>query len=96
MEFLQLALQPFLGEDVLDAAPGGLLDRPFRALRPPLDHDQAIEVTVLLRGSPEKLVLEVEGIVIALLHSVEFLEKTMSFATNPARIGLRNIYEKRH
>jgi hypothetical protein len=95
VEFLEFALQALFGEYVFHPAPRRLLHRSLRTLGASLDHDQPVEVAVLLGGTPEEFVLEIEGIVIALFHSGEFLEKTMSFATNPARAGLRNIYEKR-
>jgi len=83
VELLQFPLQAFLGEHVLDSAPGGLLDRALRTLGPALDDDQPVEISVLFRGAPEEVVLEVERLVIALFHSVEFLEKTMSFDATP-------------
>jgi hypothetical protein len=95
VELVELALQTLLGEHVLHPAPGGLLHRPLWSLGPALHNDQPVEVAILLGRLPEELVLEVERLVIALFHSVEFLEKTMSSATNPTRVGLRNIYEKK-
>jgi hypothetical protein len=91
----QFALQAPLGEHVLHLAPGGLLHWPARSLGAAFDDDQLVEVAVLVAaGLPEKLVLEVKGLIIALFHSDEFLAKSMISTTYPTIFRLRNIYEK--
>ena len=63
-ELLELALEAFRRQHVFHFAPRGLLNWAALPFRPALDHDQLLEVAFRLRSLPEKLIFEVEGLII--------------------------------